>query len=156
MKKISASYVGLIVGSLVAYCTCLLTSEATPPTFKERFLSPREVVEYMAWVIPLTIESTPVERTLKERRAQIRLRIDHYFDFEEMAKASLGASWTEATPKEQTELVWLFSHLFANSYLERVDTSKAGMMKIESVKFDEGGLKRDNVSDAGDRSTKSS
>lgn len=141
MKRISARYIGFFAGSLIATFPCMLTCEATPPTVEERFLSPREVVEYMAWVIPSTVESSPVERTSEERRGQIRLRIDHYFDFKEMAKASLGSFWDEATPEEQTEFVWLFSHRLANTYLDRVDTMKPGMVKIENVKFDTGGVK---------------
>ncbi len=42
------------------------------------------------------------------------------FDFEEMARRSLGLHWRDRTPQEQSEFVELFSHLLHKSYVGKI------------------------------------
>lgn len=42
------------------------------------------------------------------------------FDFEQMSKSCLGASWKKGTPEQQKEFVSLFSTLLAKSYLAKI------------------------------------
>ena len=42
------------------------------------------------------------------------------FNFEEMAKRSLGSAWNKANPAEQKEFVDLFSDLLSRTYLKKI------------------------------------
>jgi phospholipid transport system substrate-binding protein len=81
-------------------------------------------------------QSLPGEANTSERRAKLRALIEPRFDFEEMAKRSLGAQWLERTPEEQTEFVRVFSDLLAHTYMARIEDVKPGMVKIESENLD--------------------
>lgn len=71
------------------------------------------------------------------RRKKIREILSPRFDFQEMAKRSLGAAWKDRTEDERTEFVKVFSELLARTYVSRVETVKPGMVqfKSESVEF---------------------
>jgi len=56
------------------------------------------------------------------RRAELRKTIFPRFDFEEMAKRSLGSEWRRRTPAEQKEFVDLFTELLKNSYVESIES----------------------------------
>jgi len=57
----------------------------------------------------------------KERRDQLKQILFARFDFNEMAKRALGAEWRRRTPKEQEELVNLFTELLERSYTETIE-----------------------------------
>ena len=57
-----------------------------------------------------------------ERRAELRAAIFPRFDFEEMAKRSLGAEWRRRTPDEQSEFVRVFTELLKDSYITSIDS----------------------------------
>lgn len=57
----------------------------------------------------------------KERRSAIRKIIDERFDFEEMAKRSLGIHWKNRTPEEKREFVPLFTDLLERSYIKKIE-----------------------------------
>jgi phospholipid transport system substrate-binding protein len=61
------------------------------------------------------------ERT-QERRAAIRKVVDERFDFEEMAKRSLGIHWKERTSQERKEFVPLFTDLLERSYIKKIES----------------------------------
>lgn len=73
----------------------------------------------------------------KVRREKLREIIAPKFDFDEMAKRSLGAQWNECTPQEQADFVKVFSDLLARTYLERIETVEPNMVKMdkETVQF---------------------
>jgi len=56
------------------------------------------------------------------RRAELRKTIFPRFDFEEMAKRSLGSEWRRRTPAEQKKFVDLFTELLKNSYVESIES----------------------------------
>ncbi len=74
---------------------------------------------------------------IDERRKNMRLVIEPKFDFDEMAKRSLGAKWKTITPAQQKEFVSLFSELLAKTYLARIENVEEGMVTIkeEKIKF---------------------
>jgi phospholipid transport system substrate-binding protein len=59
--------------------------------------------------------------SLRERRAEILQVVESYFDFEEMAKRSLGPAWREQSPQKREEFVRLFRDLIFNTYVDRVE-----------------------------------
>jgi phospholipid transport system substrate-binding protein len=58
----------------------------------------------------------------EERREELRKAIFPRFDFEEMAKRSLGAEWRRQPPAKQKEFVDLFTELLRNSYVESIES----------------------------------
>ena len=58
----------------------------------------------------------------KERRAELRKTIFPRFDFEEMAKRSLGSEWRRRTPAEQKEFVSLFTDLLKDTYVASIES----------------------------------
>jgi phospholipid transport system substrate-binding protein len=51
-----------------------------------------------------------------ERRQRVQQIIFDAFDFQEMAKESLGTYWGKLTPQQREEFAPLFGHLFERSY----------------------------------------
>jgi phospholipid transport system substrate-binding protein len=57
----------------------------------------------------------------QKRRKQLREIVNKRFDFEEMAKRSLGLAWNKRTPEEKKEFVSLFSDLLENTYVNKIE-----------------------------------
>ena len=58
----------------------------------------------------------------QERITQLRQVIFPKFDFNEMARRSLGADWQKRTPEQQKEFVKLFTDLIEASYVNNLDS----------------------------------
>ena len=56
------------------------------------------------------------------RRSELTKAILPRFDFEEMAKRSLGAEWRRRTSAKQEEFIRLFTELLKNSYIESIES----------------------------------
>ena len=67
---------------------------------------------------------------LRDRRNEILQIVDQYFDFEEMARRSLGAGWKSQPPQKQETFVKLFKDLLFNTYLDRVENYTASNEKV--------------------------
>lgn len=67
-----------------------------------------------------------------KRREKLRAIIEPRFDFVEMAKRSLGASWLNMSTAQQDDFVKVFSGLLARTYLERIETVEEKMVTIDS------------------------
>ena len=61
-----------------------------------------------------------LKENLDLREKRLWDTISTHFDFEEMARRSLGLHWRDRTPQEQGEFVDLFSHLLHKSYVGRI------------------------------------
>ena len=57
-----------------------------------------------------------------ERRARLREAVAPYFDFQEMAKRSLGIYWKDRSPSEREEFVRLYRKLLENSYAGKIES----------------------------------
>lgn len=57
-----------------------------------------------------------------KRRTLIRTVITGRFDFEEMAKRSLGRHWRDRSPDEKREFVSIFSELLEDSYIGKIES----------------------------------
>lgn len=72
----------------------------------------------------------------KVRRVKLREVINPRFDFDEMARRSLGAQWNQITEAEQKDFTTVFSELLARTYLSKVETVKPGMVTVDSERLD--------------------
>lgn len=62
------------------------------------------------------------ENKKEERQSRLRQTIAPRFDFNEMAKRSLGAHWGRISPETQQEFVKLFTDLLEKSYVDKIDS----------------------------------
>ena len=58
----------------------------------------------------------------QERRQKVKEVIYSRFDFNEMAKRSLGPQWQKRSPEEQKEFVQLFTSLLEGAYLDTLES----------------------------------
>ena len=59
------------------------------------------------------------------------------FDFDQMARSSLGANWQKATPADQKEFVRLFSELLSRTYLKRIKSGvSTSQIEVAESKVD--------------------
>ena len=58
----------------------------------------------------------------QERRQKLKEVVYSRFDFNEMAKRSLGPQWQKRSPEEQKEFVQLFTSLLEYAYLENIES----------------------------------
>jgi phospholipid transport system substrate-binding protein len=85
-----------------------------------------------------------------ERQTKLRQAIEPNFDFEEMAKRSLGSHWQSRSPEEQARFVTLFTHLLEASYLDKIEsyvgekflylreTQEGGFVEVATKIIDQG------------------
>jgi phospholipid transport system substrate-binding protein len=85
-----------------------------------------------AWAGPPTeIAKQVIERALnalndpssqgEARRQKVKRIVDPYFDYQEMAKRSLGPTWGKLSPAQRQEFVALFSQLLEASYSDKIE-----------------------------------
>ena len=86
--------------------------------------SPLDVVKITVDKIIKVVEQYPSKDDTKVRRENIRTVINPVFNFNEMAKLSLGNNWKEANEAQQNEYVSLFSDLLATTYLKKIEQIK--------------------------------
>ncbi|MEQ1794477.1 MAG: ABC transporter substrate-binding protein, partial [Nitrospira sp.] len=65
-----------------------------------------------------------VERS-EQRRHEIERIVMHRVSYEEMAKRSLGASWSELTTADRREFVDLFVQLLRDNFANRISERSA-------------------------------
>jgi phospholipid transport system substrate-binding protein len=82
------------------------------------------------------VEQFKGEAHLAERREKLRSVIKPRFDFDEMARRSLGPEWSKRTASEQEEFVSVFSELLASTYLARVETVTSDMVSVDKEKVE--------------------
>lgn len=58
----------------------------------------------------------------QKRRQALKKTISLVFNYEEMAKRSLGKHWNQRTPEERKQFVVLFSTLLENSYAGKIES----------------------------------
>lgn len=93
---------------------------------------PRQEVQSTVDDIVQAVAAYPGEDKAHERRSKLRSIIEPKFDFQEMAKRSLGAKWNDISSEQQDEFVRVFSDLLAKTYLNRIENVRSNMVKVDS------------------------
>jgi phospholipid transport system substrate-binding protein len=79
---------------------------------------------------PTEIARQVIERALaalkepgspEARRQRVKHIVDPYFDYQEMAKRSLGPAWGKLSPGQRQEFVQLFAQLLEASYSDKIE-----------------------------------
>jgi len=72
----------------------------------------------------------------QERRRLIRKSVDERFDWEEMARRSLGKYWAQRSAEEKKEFVALFSELVERTYMGKVEDYSGEKVQYEGETID--------------------
>ena len=123
MKVFCYSVIIALIACQSAVSVALAESAASAPI--------EEVRETVDQVVKVAI-SLKGDSNKAKRREELRKVISPRFDFAEMAKRSLGASWLQMTAEQQQKFVAVFSSLLGRTYLERVETVEEKMVTIDS------------------------
>ncbi len=123
-----------VVAFTLFFGSPLLMAEE-PQTKTSLAVSPLKEIERTVDELITVIEGTS-SVSAPIRRDKLRIVINRLFDFEEMAKRSLGAHWKEISTEEQNEFVHVFSDLLARTYLTKIETLKRGMVRFDSERVE--------------------
>ena len=72
----------------------------------------------------------------QERRQRLRDAIRARFDFEEMAKRSLGPEWQKRSPEEQKEFVRSFTALLEGAYFDQLESYNGEKVRLVNERQD--------------------
>jgi phospholipid transport system substrate-binding protein len=76
------------------------------------------------------------EGKAQERRQKLREAINTRFDFEEMAKRSLGPEWQKRSPEEQKEFVRSFTALLEGAYFDQLESYNGEKVRLVNERQD--------------------
>ncbi len=113
-----------IIWLALAACGLTYTNELQAPTLRETLhLTATESVKAMVEAVLNIAKNTnlPAQSTSGERRAKIRKALAERFDFDDMARRSLGIYWCELPPEAQKEFVTLFTDMLGRCYAEMLE-----------------------------------
>ncbi|MGA7874228.1 MAG: ABC transporter substrate-binding protein [Desulfoferrobacter sp.] len=81
--------------------------------------APIEVVETGTQKVLQALEKH--QTNTEVRRQAIRKIVDEYFNFDDMAKRSIGPVWNDQPPGKQREFVESFSQFLFNVYIDKIE-----------------------------------
>ena len=130
MKKLFNVLPPLMFLAIISLVGIVDVTSAAEPDLKSP--SPMAAVQKTIDEVLIVALSLKGDENKTKRREQLRAIIAPRFDFSEMAKRSLGASWLKMSTTQQDEFVTVFSSLLGRTYLERVETIEEKMVTIDS------------------------
>jgi phospholipid transport system substrate-binding protein len=98
---------------ILAVCLCLWGSQALAAR------TPETVIQNGTDQIRKILDES--SQDTRARREQIRAIIDTYFDFDALARLSLGPQWRNLSPEQQQEFTREFSRLLFNTYVGNIE-----------------------------------
>jgi phospholipid transport system substrate-binding protein len=119
MRKLSVALMVLLTVSLLP----ALPASAGAPTEQLR----KQVDEVVR-----VLDDPTLKDKAAERREAVRRIASEVFDYNEMARRSLGTHWNARTPEERKEFVALFSDLLDRAYFAKIDTYQGEKVRYGS------------------------
>ena len=99
--------------------------------------SPREAMQRTVDLVLATLRD-PRFKSAAERRRQLRDVIEERFDFDEMARRSLGRHWRSRTPAQQKKFVEAFREILIDSNLTTIESYRGEKVKYLRERIDNG------------------
>lgn len=109
-----------LLGVVLAPLTSSASSAATPKPAPQ-VKTAQQVVEEMVREALGLLRNKELQKKPAERKQRLRAVADRAFDWEAMARGSLGPYWRELTAEQRTEFVRVLKALIANQYMDDVD-----------------------------------
>jgi len=119
-----------VVCLLLALCVYPYAANAGAPTDQLK-----QSVEKVQTI--LSDKSLKGEAKLQERREKLREVMNARFDFEEMAKRSLGPEWQKHSPEEQKEFVEAFKGLLEAAYFDKLESYNGEKVRFGNERQDQ-------------------
>lgn len=119
-----------MVGLLLALCVYPYTANAGLATDQLK-----QSVEKVQAI--LSDKSLKGPAKLEERRQKLREVMNSRFDFDEMAKRSLGPEWQKHSPEEQKEFVSVFTGLLEASYFDKLESYNGEKVRFVNERQDQ-------------------
>jgi phospholipid transport system substrate-binding protein len=91
---------------------------------------PTEIVKGVIARVQELLRDPALQQDKAQRRRLIKEAVDRHFDYQEMAKRSLGAAWRNLGGGQREEFVRLFAELLEASYSDKIE-KYAGNVKID-------------------------
>lgn len=101
--------------------------------------NPKDGIQTTVDSIINTLKDKSLSGKKKERRSKIQTLLKSRFDFEEMAKRTLGRHWEKRTPAEKKEFVSIFSDLLISSYIGKIEDYTDEKINYDKGKIDSDG-----------------
>ena len=120
---------------MVFYVLSLVTPLATDAAAESPTTQIRSTVSQVIKL--LTDPSLQGETQKAERHNLLRQTIFARFDFQEMAKRSLGSHWRQLAVDEQNQFVVLFRDLLEKAYVDRIESYNKERFIYTNEKIDE-------------------
>lgn len=101
--------------TVIAALACLVWASSPTPALAAE---PQDAVRQLISGVTAVLEDPALQGPAKKAERQHRIaRVIHdAFDYEDMARHSLGPQWAELTPAQREEFTRLFADLFERSY----------------------------------------
>lgn len=121
--------------SIPALITALLLA-AAPATAGSPTDAIRSAIDRGVEILKTAKTEKPKDR--QQVIAKLREIVYPVFDFEEMARRSLGPHWRAATPEQQREFVSAFTELLETTYADRIDLYEGQQVEFVGETIDNG------------------
>jgi phospholipid transport system substrate-binding protein len=101
-------------------------------------VSPTQVVQSATEQVLQVIQDGQLAAPISQerRRLEVQRIADRLFDFQEMARRTLGLHWRERTPQEQGEFVAVFRQLLGRAYIGRLENYAGEQVVYVSEQID--------------------
>lgn len=108
----------IVARAVFAACFLLLLG-----AWETRAAAPRDTIKSMADEVIRLLSDPAMDNPAQRRliRQRVKAAVDRRFDYEEMAKRSLGATWGRISPSQRSEFVRLFAQLLEASYSDKLE-----------------------------------
>ncbi|HKU42449.1 MAG TPA: ABC transporter substrate-binding protein [Polyangiales bacterium] len=83
--------------------------------------SPQQLVEQTVQAAFQVLRNPKLRSDSKLRMQELRRVVDRAFDWEAMARSSLGAPWRQLDPAQRSEFIAVFKELLAERYMDDID-----------------------------------
>jgi phospholipid transport system substrate-binding protein len=92
-------------------------------TGQARAAGPTDTIKALADEVIRLLSDPGMDNPAQRRviRQRVKVVVDRRFDYEEMAKRSLGATWGSLSASQRSEFVRLFAQLLEASYSDKVE-----------------------------------
>jgi phospholipid transport system substrate-binding protein len=101
--------------------------------------SPMEVIQSGTDKVLTILHRSKTDQAppLRQKEGQILDVVSDYFNFDEMAKRSLGYPWNQQPPEKRQEFAELFKKLLFNTYVDRMEHYHNEEIFYDSQKVDD-------------------
>ena len=95
--------------------------------------TPLEAVKSTAGTVLSALRDPQLNANRSQRRERIESALRARFDFDEMAKRSLGPNWAKQSEADRKQFVKQFTELLISTYTEVIDTNSVNVSKAVSL-----------------------